>query len=245
MTEDELFEVKLQFAALETTLCVIDQRGFESLANQLKGSSGMRQLLRAISARKELWAFSSEPASQIGTEQIRALPQHVAADFACLPLSLALVLNQAELMGDGVLHVNFGDPTAFDLPSVEVPALKRLALMLRLASHPAIWVLQDARGVAMLKERGGKRYAVGFLTAEDGDILLHKSRTSVPGSALERNKPKVLVQELLHSPIEGLILDYKGDAETTLDRAELGLLLKIINRTVGTSFSLLKKLIPF
>jgi len=54
-----------------------------------------------------------------------------------------------------------------------------------------------------------------------------------------------LVADLLGSPIEGLILDYKSDSETLLDRDELDLLKQIIDFTEGTAVGFIKRLLPF
>ena len=241
MTDEELRWERYRFAELESGWLLIDPSGLEHLQGRVDGTTGMREVLKAISARKEIWVYQTEAEANEGRRALAATSVGTAAPLV-VQLSLTLILNQAESMGEqGVIHVNFGLLNAFDIPSVEVKRIKRLALCLRLAEHPSIYVLQDAEGIAMSRETAGKKYALGFLTRDEGIPILEKTKTTSPNCQLEANKPKALVQELIDSPFEGITLNYKCPTETTLLKEDLLQLREVLAARRGTTLGVLKR----
>ena len=244
MTAEELRWERYRFAELESTWLVIDTTGHERLNGQISGSTGMREVLKAIAQRKEIWAYMSEAEALQGKDELAATNKITGSSAVILPFALTLILNQTEAMGEGgVLHVSGGLPNAFDLTAMDVKGVKRLALCLRLAEYPSIHVLQDGEGFAMSRETGGKKYALGFLTKDEGIPILEKTKASSPNCQLEANKPKQLVQELIDSPFEGITLNYKCPTETTLLKEDLLQLREVLAARRGTTFGVLKKML--
>ena len=241
-------ELMASFLLQHKVLYLVGKDKFNSLNPRLRAYTNFAtaELLDAIGApvlkaRGEFFVFTTERAYLRGLAELKERETLGTYELGGITSPPMLLIKKILQMKPNVVHLDLGSDNGVDIAEENFEELEKLINVIDLAKMDNLYVLQTKDGYAIeLPLEDEKSYAVAFTSVEGSVETIKGMQADFPGCKTEVNRFQRVVDQLLVSPLAGLILNPAGGSQQTLDRRHLELLRLAIEVRVGKPVSLVE-----
>lgn len=231
MSQEISVELSKSFVELPKVYLVLQKSKFDTLPSELKAYAtyaNERLMTSAVSLLRggsgEVFLFTSEVSYYKGIKQMVTDRVGGSGEKSCIIVAPKLFLSAVDDIDPTKLNIDYGQPSNLTLSKSGIEYLTLFPSVVALAACPRIYILQDRAGYAITMDIDKKKYAVGFLTIEDGKATLDGMRAESPGCVLEPNRPKVLASNILSTDYEGIVFNPASSTQLIFERNKLEIL---------------------
>ena len=231
MSQEISIELAKSFVELPKLYLVLQKSKFDTLPSNLKAYAtyANESLMNSTISRlrggnSEVFLFTSEVSYYKGIKQMVADKVGGSGEKSCIIVAPRLFLSAVDDIDPEKLYIDYGQPSYLALTKSGIEYLALFPSIVALAACPRIFILQDRAGYAITMDIEKKKYAVGFLTTEDGKATLEGMRTESPGCVLEPNRPRALASSILSTDYEGIVFNPASSTQIIFERKQLEIL---------------------
>jgi hypothetical protein len=229
---------------------LVRKSDFDKLSPELKvwacnATDGLIEALGFSYDRKTetIYLFTSEAKLLSGMRALCPNADNGEHKFLPITVSPEIFFEALVRLSPKVIEIDYLGENSLRFEGDNVKLLERVAEHYSFCQFQKVCLVEETRGYAFSVELDGKEYALVFLTEDGAKPTMEGLKLTNPGSKLKRNNLKSVVEGILSSTFEGLLLNPASSNQIILSRKELELCLVLIDAIQGKAESAPKRML--